>query len=38
MCAKGQFIKAHNLKGFGMWETGGDYYSFLIDAIRSEIQ
>jgi chitinase len=36
MRAKGQFIKEHKLKGFAMWEAGGDHHTFLIDAIRSE--
>lgn len=36
MRAKGQFIKAQNLKGFSIWEAGGDYHAFLLDALRSE--
>ncbi|TFY71622.1 hypothetical protein EVG20_g1373 [Dentipellis fragilis] len=33
--AKGQFIKSTGLRGFAMWETGGDYKDTLIDSIRS---
>jgi len=36
MRAKGQFIKEQKLKGFAMWEAGGDHGTDLIDAIRSE--
>jgi len=36
MRAKGQFIKAQNLKGFSMWQAGGDYHAFLLDALRGE--
>jgi chitinase len=36
MRAKGQFVKAQNLRGFAMWEVGGDYHAFLIEAIRSQ--
>ncbi|CAE6472313.1 hypothetical protein ACGC1H_004112 [Rhizoctonia solani] len=33
--AKGQFINTTGLRGFAMWETGGDYDDILLDAIRS---
>ncbi|CAE6420051.1 unnamed protein product [Rhizoctonia solani] len=33
--AKGQFINATGLRGFAMWEAGGDYDDILLDAIRS---
>ena len=32
--AKGNFIKETGLRGFAMWEAGGDYDEILIDAIR----
>ena len=35
MAAKGAFIKKMGLKGFAMWEAGGDSNNILIDAIRS---
>lgn len=31
---KGNFIKETGLRGFAMWEAGGDYDEILIDAIR----
>jgi hypothetical protein len=31
--AKGRFIKNTALKGFAMWQTGGDYADILLDAI-----
>ncbi|CAE6390033.1 unnamed protein product [Rhizoctonia solani] len=33
--AKGQFINTTGLRGFAMWEAGGDYDDILLDAIRS---
>lgn len=33
--AKGNFIKATGLRGFAMWEIGGDYHDILVDSIRS---
>ncbi|KAI9452739.1 chitinase [Russula earlei] len=33
--AKGQFIKTAGLRGFTMWEAGGDSHDILLDAIRS---
>ncbi|KAB5593717.1 Chitinase A1 [Ceratobasidium theobromae] len=33
--AKGQFIKSTGLRGFAMWEAGGDVNDILIDSIRS---
>ncbi|KAG8682501.1 hypothetical protein FRC11_014788, partial [Ceratobasidium sp. 423] len=33
--AKGQFINATGLRGFAMWEVGGDYDDILLNAIRS---
>ena len=32
--AKGSYIKEAGLRGFAMWEAGGDYNDTLIDAIR----
>ncbi|KAL4078209.1 glycoside hydrolase superfamily [Scleroderma yunnanense] len=32
--AKGAFIKQAGLRGFSMWEAGGDYKDLLLDAIR----
>lgn len=34
MTAKGQFINKNNLRGFAMWEAGGDLDDILLDAIR----
>jgi len=31
---KGSFITSTGLRGFAMWEAGGDYNNILIDAIR----
>ncbi|EIW83531.1 glycoside hydrolase family 18 protein, partial [Coniophora puteana RWD-64-598 SS2] len=31
---KGEFIKNNRLRGFAMWEAGGDYSDILLDAIR----
>lgn len=33
--AKGDFIKTQGLRGFAMWETGGDHNDILLKAIRS---
>ncbi|KAJ8588522.1 glycoside hydrolase family 18 protein [Rhizopogon salebrosus TDB-379] len=35
--AKGKYIKETGLRGFSMWETGGDYNNILIDAITEAI-
>ncbi|KAH8107690.1 chitinase [Cristinia sonorae] len=32
--AKGNFIKTNNLRGFAMWEAGGDSEDILLDSIR----
>jgi hypothetical protein len=32
--AKGKFIRDTKLRGFAMWEAGGDYNDILLDAIR----
>ncbi|KZV67442.1 glycoside hydrolase family 18 protein [Peniophora sp. CONT] len=32
--AKGEFIKKLSLRGFAMWEAGGDYKDMLLDSIR----
>jgi chitinase len=32
--AKGEFIKTRGLKGFSMWEAGGDWEDILLDSIR----
>lgn len=31
---KGGFIKSEGLKGFAMWEAGGDFKDNLLDSIR----
>ncbi|QRW26296.1 chitinase [Rhizoctonia solani] len=33
--AKGKFINATGLRGFAMWEAGGDFDDILLDSIRS---
>jgi chitinase len=33
--AKGSYIQATGLRGFAMWEAGGDYEDILLDSIRS---
>ena len=33
--AKGSFIKESNLRGFAMWEAGGDYHDALLDSISA---
>lgn len=33
--AKGEFIKSSKLRGFAMWEAGGDSADILLDSIRS---
>ncbi len=35
MTAKGRFIKDNRLRGFSMWEAGGDYNDLLLNAVRS---
>ena len=32
--AKGSYIKSTGLRGFSMWEAGGDYQDTLLDSIR----
>lgn len=32
--AKGRFIKSTGLRGFAMWEAGGDYKNILLNSIR----
>lgn len=32
--AKGNYIKETGLRGFAMWEAGGDYNDMLLDSIR----
>ncbi|KAL1680744.1 glycoside hydrolase family 18 protein [Schizophyllum commune] len=32
--AKGEFIQTKGLRGFAIWEAGGDYEDILLDAIR----
>ena len=32
--AKGEFIKKLGLRGFAMWEAGGDYNDILLNSIR----
>ena len=32
--AKGEFIRSHGLRGFAMWEAGGDLNDYLVDSIR----
>jgi chitinase len=33
--AKGRFIAQNGLRGYAMWEAGGDSKDMLIDAIRT---
>lgn len=33
--AKGAFIKSQQLRGFAMWEAGGDSKDILLDSIRA---
>jgi chitinase len=35
--AKGSFIKEAGLRGFAMWEAGGDYQDILLDSITCAI-
>jgi len=35
--AKGQYIKETGLRGFAMWEAGGDYNDILLDAINEAV-
>lgn len=35
--AKGKFIQSQGLKGFSMWEAGGDYNNILVNSIRNAI-
>ncbi|EMD34757.1 glycoside hydrolase family 18 protein [Gelatoporia subvermispora B] len=35
--AKGQFINSAGLKGFAMWEAGGDFNDILLDSITNAI-
>lgn len=32
--AKGEYIKKLGLRGFAIWQTGGDYKDILLDSIR----
>lgn len=32
--AKGSYIEDIGLRGFAMWEAGGDYNDILLDSIR----
>lgn len=34
VAAKGNFIKETGLRGFAIWEAGGDYEDILLDSIR----
>lgn len=33
--AKGKFIASENLRGFAMWEAGGDSQDILLNSIRA---
>ncbi|OJA17532.1 hypothetical protein AZE42_11931 [Rhizopogon vesiculosus] len=35
--AKGKYIKEAGLRGFALWETGGDYSNILLDAINEAV-
>jgi chitinase len=35
--AKGTWLAQNGLKGFSMWEAGGDYQDILLDSIRSAV-
>ncbi len=32
--AKGKFISQNKLRGYSMWEAGGDFNDILLDSIR----
>ena len=34
VAAKSNFIKETGLRGFAIWEAGGDYEDILLDSIR----
>jgi chitinase len=36
--AKGEYIKNTKLRGFSMWEAGGDYHDMLLDSIIDAIE
>ena len=33
--AKGKFIQSEGIRGFAMWEAGGDFNDILLDSIRA---
>jgi chitinase len=35
--AKGAYIEQTGLRGFSMWEAGGDFDDILLDAIRDAV-
>jgi chitinase len=35
--AKGKFIKSKKLRGFSLWEAGGDSNDILLDSIRKAV-
>ena len=37
LAAKGAYIKSTGLRGFAMWEAGGDYHDILLDSIRKGV-
>lgn len=37
VAVKGQYIVDTGLKGFALWEAGGDYNNILVDSVRSSV-
>lgn len=37
MAIKGQYILDKGLKGFALWETGGDYKNILVNSVRTAV-
>jgi len=35
--AKGKYIKETGLRGFAMWQAGGDYINILVDSISKAV-
>lgn len=35
--AKGKFVKSKGMRGFAMWEAGGDSNDILLDSIRKAV-
>lgn len=37
VAVKGQYILDTGLKGFALWEAGGDYNNILVDSVRKSV-